>query len=217
MMNTRIAAVALLAAAGLAAACGSGSNKQGTAAVQGQASPIAQVAASTTVASTGTSAASLATPATNPVARVMGTVAGIDGSKVTLKDGDTFNLTPQTTFSKPVPVTIADIPPGSTVAVTAKRQPDNTLLASQVRILSAARNAAFYGQSPLSGGNLMTNATVEKVSGSSFTVTFPGGTDQVTLAPDASKVISATTSDLKVGSMVAAGIKDGVAQSVAIQ
>jgi hypothetical protein len=218
-MDTRMTAVALLAAAGLAAACGSVSNTQGTSAVQGHASPIAQVATSTSIPSTATAAASLATPATNPVARVSGTVAGIDGSKVTLKGGDAFTLTPQTTYNKREPITPSDIQPGSTVAVTAKRQPNNTLLASIVQVLPAARSSNFYGQSPLDGGNLMTNATVDKVSASSFTVTFPGGSEQVNLAPDAviARIVSGAASDVKVGSTISASIRDGAAQSLSIQ
>src|SRR5207245_9269362 len=74
--------------------------------------------------------------------------------------------------------TIADPKPGLFVAVTARQQPDNSLLAS-IRTSFPASLAANVpaGQRPLPQGDLMTNASiasVDQVSGSSFTVSFLG-------------------------------------------
>lgn len=149
-----------------------------------------------------------------------GTVETVSDGKVTLQDGTTFALDPQRPVSRLVPATIADLQPGSVVAITGRRQADNTMAASLVRILAAAPNSpTFFGQSALDAGNLMTNATVDKVSGSSFTVTFPGGGAQVTLAPggQVTTVASGTASDLKVGATVFAQVRDGVAQQLSVQ
>jgi Domain of unknown function (DUF5666) len=191
----------------LLSACGSGTAK-----------PVASTP-TTPATAPATIAAQPATPAANPVARVRGPVTTVDGAKVTVQDGSSFSLNSQTDITRRAAGTIADLQPGSYVAVTAKRQPDNTLLASVVVIFRPQDNGSDTFQRPLDGGNLMTNATIDKVNGSSFTVTFTGGGDRVTLASDAQiqRIIKVVASDIRVGSTVSAAVKDGVAQSVSIQ
>src|SRR5581483_9908631 len=70
--------------------------------------------------------AGLGKPATNPVERLSGTVQSVAAGKVTLKDGNSFALAPQTVVTKRAPITVGDLKVGQTVAITAKRQPDNT-------------------------------------------------------------------------------------------
>ncbi|HTE87084.1 MAG TPA: DUF5666 domain-containing protein [Dehalococcoidia bacterium] len=163
-------------------------------------------------------AAAQATPATNPLAREMGPVTAVSGKTVTLQDGSSFMLSSQTDITERAAGTVADLQTGSYVAVTAKRQPDNTLLASVV-VVFPARSGASTFQRPMDEGNLMTNATIDKVNGSTFTVTFTGGGDRVTLAPAAQiqRVVKASDSDVKVGSTVSASVENGVAQSLFIQ
>jgi hypothetical protein len=159
-----------------------------------------------------------ATPATNPVERVNGTVQSVDNGKVTLKEGGSFSVTPQTAVTRRQTAAVSALQTGQVVAVTAKRQPDNTLLASLVVVFPPS-NGPPLGQRPLDAGNLMTNATVDKVQGNGFTVTFPGGGAQVTMAPDGQvqQIVAGAASDISVGATVSAAVRDGVAQSVSIQ
>ncbi len=232
---------ALAATAMLAVACGS-SNNGYRASTNSAAPAVTVVSAPATGAATtnpapasaaGTAAASpapsataaaaglagLGTPATNPIERLSGTVQSVDSGKVTLKEGGSFALAPQTVVTKRQTIAAADLKTGQTVAITAKRQPDNTLLASMIVVFPTAPNGFALGQRPLDAGNLMTNATIDKVAGNSFHATFPGGAEQVSLAPDAqlSMLAAGTQAEITAGAMITAAVRDGVAQQVSIQ
>ncbi len=207
----------------LLAACGSSTSYSRSSAPSGNAPAVAAPATSSTRAPAATTTpaarAAAATPAANPVERVSGTVQRVEGDRVSLTEGGSFTVTDQTAITRREPGTAAALQPGRTVAVTAKRQPDNTLLASLVTVFPTAPNGLPLGQRPLDGGNLMTNATVDTVQGSAFTVTFPGGGARVNLAPDAkiSLLAAGSRADITVGEMVSASVRDGVAQTLSIQ
>lgn len=217
MTKTVLLAAALTAL--VAAGCGSGNNgNKNAAANSGQptvAATIQLLATPTNGMATPTAAA---TPAVNPVARVNGVVKGISGTTVDLSDGNSFMLSPQTTITKRVAATASALQPGRVVAVTATRQPDNTLLATLITVFPVAPNGFPLGQSPLAGGDLMTNATIGTVNGNSFSVTFPGGGAQVTLAPNAqiTQLAQGTAADIVAGTMLTAAVRDGVAQTVSL-
>jgi predicted lipoprotein with Yx(FWY)xxD motif len=172
-------------------------------------------AAGTTPAAAATTAAQ---PAQNPATRVSGSVASVAGDKITLTDGTSFTVPSTVRIISTVPAKASDLKVGDYVAVTAKRQPDNTLLASIVNVFPPEMKGVGIGQRPMTGGNLMTNATISSVSANGFTVTFPGGGAQVTLAPDAQintfKLVN--LSDVATGMPVSALVADGVARSLAI-
>jgi hypothetical protein len=218
-MLSKALASGAVAAALLAAACGSANNGKTnqTAANSGQVAPAAtiQILATTPQAATPARAA---TPAVNPVERVNGMVQSVAGNSVMLSGGGSFTLAPQTVISKRVAGSASTLQPGRVVAVTATRQADNTLLASLITVFPTVPNGFPLGQSPLAGGDLMTNATIDKVNGNSFSVTFPGGGAQVTLAPNAQITMLATGSaaDIVAGASVVASVRDGVAQNVSI-
>lgn len=178
--------------------------------------PTATAAPTPTAASTTNAAAA---PATNPNERVDGTVQGVSGEKVSLADGKTFTLTNKTRIIRSESITAGDLKSGDYVAVTAKRQPDNTLLASIVNVFPSSMRGVGIGQRPMTGGNLMTNATIDKVSGDGFTVTFPGGGAQVKLASNAqiNRLLTGTPSDLKAGTTVSALVQAGSALSVSVR
>src|SRR5207245_8094079 len=119
--------------------------------------------------------------------------------------------------------TIADLKPGLFVAVTARQQPDNSLLASIVNIFPASLAANVpAGQRPLPQGDLMTNASiasVDQVSGSSFTVSFSGGSAKVVLAPGAivTKQTDVKAQDIAPGTKIVALLRNGAVQSIQIQ
>lgn len=143
----------------------------------------------------------------------------VNGSTVTLQDGSSFSVAGQTAITYQAPGTAADIKPGQLVAVTATPQQDNsTLLASMIRVFLPSGSFDEH-QSPQGDGTLMTNATVATVQGNGFTVTFPGGGAQVTVAPDAQIQIQTNGSlaNIKPGTSVSASVLDGVAQAVSIE
>src|SRR5947209_3033322 len=150
MMRGLLTATMLAGAIIVTAACGSSNNngnkQAATIAATQAAAPVAASRAATPAAATPARAAAAivpgltATPATNPVERVSGTVASVDGNKVTLKEGGSFTLSPQTAITRRVNGSAADLKSGAVVAVTAKRQPDNTLLASLITVFPTAPN-----------------------------------------------------------------------------
>ncbi len=206
-------ALSVVCSAAVLAACGAGS-RSSTATSQ-----VSTTATGTPIATVGALQAQPATPGTNPVDRVNGTVQRVDGQKITLANGTSFTLGPQTTVTRRQAGSPASLQPGAVVAVTAQRQPDSSLLASLVVVFVKPPNGFPLGQSNLPSGDLMTNATIATVQGSTFTATFPGGSTQVKLAPNAQiiEVVTATPTDIKPGTMLSATIRDGVAQSVSVQ
>ena len=151
--------------------------------------------------------------------RISGTVQTVDSGKITLTDGKTLTLAPDTQIIRIQLATSADLQPGGYVAITASRQPDNTLLASAVNIFAESQRGLGAGQRPMTGGNLMTNATIVKVDGDTFTATFPGGDDTVKLAPDVKvmKFVPAGPQDIVSGTMLSALVTNGVVKSLSLQ
>src|SRR2546423_2225241 len=91
-------------------------------------------------------------------ARVQGKVQSATASKLTLADGEVLDLSASTRITRTDPATPGDLRPGLFVAITAKQQPDQTLLASMVSIFSESLSRVVPpGQRPPTGGNLMTN------------------------------------------------------------
>ena len=216
------------------AACGSASPA---------ASPSASIASTSTAPSIATSAqpaasagsnpvqasgpgpsasggAAAGAPSGNPATRVTGTVQTDTAGKVTLSDGTSLDVTSTTRVIQRQTITAADLKPAMFVAITGKRQQDNTLLASIVRVFpDSLAKVIKGGQFPMTEGNLMTNAAIDQITGSSFTVTFPGGGARITIAPDAQilKQVDATPADIKPGEKVSAAVVNGAAQSISIQ
>jgi hypothetical protein len=161
-------------------------------------------------------------PATATVAaaargqRLSGLIQTISNGMITLDDGTSFTVSSDTRLTRVVQATLADLRVGDYVAVTAKRQSDNTLLATIVNVFPDTVRGVGAGQRPLNSGDLMTNATIDSVDATGFTVKFPEGTAQVKLSPDAqiTRQVTATLTDLKEGSQVLAVVANGVAQSV---
>ena len=156
--------------------------------------------------------------------RVNGTVREIMGTRVVLTDGTQFELAPDSRIIRSAPGSVADLQAGQFVAITALRQPDDTLLASRVNVFAESQRGFGVGQRPMTSGNLLTNATVDDgtidaVAGGQFSVSFPDGHDRVQLAPDVQIEVRSEGSqaDLQPGAEVAAVLTDGVAQSLSVQ
>ncbi len=159
-------------------------------------------------------------PTTAPggAARLTGTIRSMAGDLLVLTDGRRYHLDRQTRIIRLEAARPSDLRIGDYVAITAKRQPDNTLLASMVNIFPASLRGVAGGQRPMAGGNLMTNATIDTISGDSFTVTFPGGGARIRLAPDAriSRLLDARPSDLKAGESVTILADGDTARSITV-
>ncbi len=151
-------------------------------------------------------------------ARIEGTVQEVTASQVRLSGG-TFTLTPTTTVVRSRTGTIEDLKPGTNAGITAKPQVDGSLLASEVRTFPPSSGLSNPGQRPMTGDNLMTNATIESVMPPDrFTATFPGGDARVWIALAGQITIQTDGSvdDLRPGVSVTASAMDGVAQYVTI-
>lgn len=150
--------------------------------------------------------------------RLNGTVKAASGGTVTLTDGHSFTLAPKAHVIRLVPIQATDLKVGDYVAVTATRQADNSLLATIVNIFPASMRGVGVGQRPMGGGDLMTNATINKLSPGGFTVTFPGGGARVKLAPHAAvnRFEEAGAAAIKPGVKVSALLKGGSAGLVLV-
>jgi hypothetical protein len=171
-------------------------------------------AAATSATGGATPAAGNGTPAAPP-AFVSGTIQSITADMVTLADGQSFAITARTGYVRQVLVKPADLMPGMYLGIRAKRQADNTLLASVIDIFGQKGSG---NQFPLLGGDLMTNATIDKIEGNTVTVSFTGGGAVVTLAPDTQiyQDQTGTAADAKVGSMVTIIVTNGAAGAIRV-
>jgi hypothetical protein len=159
------------------------------------------------------------TPATSAAAatpvRVTtdGTVKTIATDKLTLNEGQSFPLTDRTNVIRLVPLKMSDLKPGQYVAITAKRQNDNSLLASIINVFPTVGNTF---QAPMPGGNLMTNATIDQISGDSFTVSFTGGGAKVVPGPDVkiNQFQQVARTDVKEGASVTVITTNGTATAI---
>ena len=170
-------------------------------------------------ATAAASAPATGSPASVPGTRVSGKVTGVTDSTITMADGTVFSTGDKTRVTRLDKITAADLEAGQYVAVTAQRQADNTLLASIVNVFDESMRGLGPGQRPMTGGNLMTNATIDKISGDTFTVTWDGGGANVKLAPDAklSRIVVGKVNDIKVGDTLSVSIANGVAQNISMQ
>jgi hypothetical protein len=170
-------------------------------------------------AAQATAPASVASPSPVSPERIEGVIQNISGTQVALDNGRSFTVPSSARVLRTMPLTAADLQPGQYVAITAKQQPDNTLLASIVNIFPESLGQVAPGQRPMPAGNLMTNATIDQVEGTSFTVSFTGGGARVQLAPDAriGRFVEASVADLRPGDTITAQVQDDEARSVTIQ
>ncbi len=221
-LNQSLKTVALsIIIAGLAGCSQAAPAQPTTAAATSAVTPAPATAAAPTAAATSAAAAaptSAAGPRANPIERINGTIQSFSNGTLTLSGGKSFTVSDKTRIIRIETAKASDLKSGDYVAVTAKRQPDNTLLASIVNVFPDSMKGVGVGQRPMTGGNLMTNATIDQINGSSFTVTFPGGGAHVTLAPDAqvNKLIDGSQADLKEGATASAAVLKGIAQSISV-
>lgn len=214
-MLNRFVVVPIAALSLAVAAC---SGTAATATAPAPAAPTATTAAPTAAASSTTVATAVASPTGAAAERINGTIKSVSNGQITLDNGKSFTVPSSVRIIRTVPMAASDLKAGQYVAVTAKRQPDNTLLASVVNIFPSSMKGVGVGQRPMGGGDLMTNATIQSVNGNTFTVTFPGGGAHIKLGAGAhvNEFQIGTSTDLKTGIAISALVSGGQAKSVAI-
>ena len=115
---------------------------------------------------------------------VNGTVQTATPDKLTLSDGETFNVSQTTAFFKLLKQTASDLKAGQFVRTTATAQPDGSLVASAIVVpVPPAQNFPPF-QFPIGGGSLMSTAHIKSVDASGMTITLATGDVLVTFAPE---------------------------------
>ena len=126
--------------------------------------------------------------------RVIGTIEGVDGSVIFVKQRNgsevRVTLTDNVTVSGVVRKTIADIKPGDFLGIGAIPQADGSQRAVRIGIFAEAQRGNNEGHYPWSGapGGTMTNATVDtsasSVEGHVLTVKYKGGEKKIIITPE---------------------------------
>lgn len=139
--------------------------------------------------------ASQAVAQTNPTTRIRGTIERFDGSSLVIKarEGNTFTvkLTDNPGVAAVVKASLDDIKPGTFVGTAALPQKDGSRKALEVLIFPEAMRGAGEGDRAwdLMPESTMTNATVAdsvgSVDGKAMTLTYKGGSQKITVPPDA--------------------------------
>ncbi|GAC1322622.1 MAG: hypothetical protein NVSMB2_20010 [Chloroflexota bacterium] len=185
----------------------------------GASSTPAIAAQSPAAVAPSSSPAAAASPSAPPAERVDGTIQRFSGPQLTLASGRAFVVPSTVRVSRSTNIAAADLKTGDYVAITGNRQSDNIVLATIVNVFPPSLGQVAPGQRPLPEGNLMTNATIDQIQGTSFVVTFPGGGARIQLAPDAriTRAIDATPAELVPGASISAQIVDNTARAITIQ
>ena len=114
-----------------------------------------------------------------PTVRLRGTIVRVDATTLTVKErsGEVITLVrpADMAVTEVVPISLADIQPGSFVGTAAMPQPDGTQLALEVLVFPESARGSGEGHYPwdLQPQSTMTNATVADLAAAPATV--PGG------------------------------------------
>jgi hypothetical protein len=137
-------------------------------------------------------AASSAVAQQAPTQRVMGTIAGVDGSAIVVKtkEGEVkVSLTDKVAVFGVEKATLADLKPGAFVGVGAMPQPDGSQKAIRVMIFAETQRGTGEGHRPwVQPGSTMTNATIDttvgSVDGQVLMVKYKDGEKKVVVPPN---------------------------------
>ena len=121
--------------------------------------------------------------------RVRGTITAVDGNSFVVDGKTKVGLGEKTEIVFTQPVTLADIKPGDFLGVTSVKQADGKLIAYEVRRFPKPLNPGhrpFDGRDDQTMTNATVDATVQSANGRELTMTYEGGTQKITVPPDAS-------------------------------
>jgi len=146
--------------------------------------------------------------------RIRGTIEQVDGAAITVKARDGANmvvkLTDTGTVRGIVPVTLADVKPGSYIGVSAMPQPDGSQKAMHIHIFPEAMRGTGEGFSQWDSvpGSTMTNAAVDNraasVDGEVLTLKYKDGEKKI-IVPAGIPIVTylpGTKEELKPGAKV---------------
>jgi hypothetical protein len=121
--------------------------------------------------------------------RVRGTITASDGNALTVDGKTQIRLDEKTEIVFAQPIALADLKPGDFLGVTSARQGGGQLIAYEVRRFPKPVNPGhrpFDGRDDQTMTNATVGATVQSASGRELTMTYEGGTQKITVPPDAS-------------------------------
>jgi hypothetical protein len=121
--------------------------------------------------------------------RVRGTITAVDGNSFVVDGKTKVGLGEKTEIVFTQPVTLADIKPGDFLGVTSVKHADGKLIAYEVRRFPKPLNPGhrpFDGRDAQTMTNATVDATVQSANGRELTMTYEGGTQKITVPPDAS-------------------------------
>jgi len=121
--------------------------------------------------------------------RVRGTITAVDGNSFVVDGKTKVGLGEKTEIVFTQPVTLADIKPGDFLGVTSVKHADGKLIAYEVRRFPKPLNPGhrpFDGRDDQTMTNATVDATVQSANGRELTMTYEGGTQKITVPPDAS-------------------------------
>jgi hypothetical protein len=124
--------------------------------------------------------------------RVRGTVAAVKGDVLSVKTaaGKTvdFQLDDKTNIVYTQPMELSEIKPGDFLGVTSAKRSDGTLSAFEIRRFPKPVNPGhrpFDGRNDQTMTNASVSATVQSTNARELTLTYEGGSQKVTVAPNA--------------------------------
>jgi len=121
--------------------------------------------------------------------RVRGTITAVDGNSFVVDGKTKVGLGDKTEIVFTQPVALADIKPGDFLGVTSVKHADGKLIAYEVRRFPkpvSPGHRPFDGRDDQTMTNATVDATVQSTNGRELTMTYEGGTQKITVPPDAS-------------------------------
>lgn len=121
--------------------------------------------------------------------RVRGTITAVDGNSFVVDGKTKVGLGDKTEIVFTQPVALAEIKPGDFLGVTSVKHADGKLIAYEVRRFPkpvSPGHRPFDGRDDQTMTNATVDATVQSTNGRELTMTYEGGTQKITVPPDAS-------------------------------
>lgn len=121
--------------------------------------------------------------------RVRGTITAADGNSLVVDGKTRVGLGERTEIVFAQPVALSEIKPGDFLGVTSVKHADGKLIAYEVRRFPkpvSPGHRPFDGRDDQTMTNATVGATVQSASGRELTMTYEGGTQKITVPPDAS-------------------------------
>jgi len=139
--------------------------------------------------------------------RVRGTITAVDGNGFVVEGKTQVRVGEKTEIVFAQPVTLAEIKPGDFLGVTSVRHADGKLVAYEVRRFPKPVNPGhrpFDGRDDQTMTNATVGATVQSASGRELVMTYEGGTQKITVPPEASvsTLVPGTRAQLVAGAPV---------------